>query len=86
MIHMVDSGGQPAFFDFHPMVSTSRALYLIVYNSELGLFCPSKDNVSKVLSVPHEKFTQSKPDQLGHDQAFPTHPSPLQEEVPEDGE
>ena len=41
MIHLVDSGGQPAFFDFHPMVATSRAMYLIVYNSEEGLSaCP----------------------------------------------
>ena len=40
-IHFIDSGGQPAFFDLHPVVATSRAVYLIVYNSAEGLFaCP----------------------------------------------
>ena len=37
IIHFVDSGGQPAFFDLHPVVATSRAVYLIVYNSAEGL-------------------------------------------------
>ena len=37
LIHMIDSGGQPAFLDFHPLVATSRALYLLVYNSQEGL-------------------------------------------------
>ena len=37
IIHFVDSGGQPSFFDLHPVVSTSRAVYLIVYNSAEGL-------------------------------------------------
>ena len=37
LIHMIDSGGQPAFLDFHPLVATSRALYLVVYNSQEGL-------------------------------------------------
>ena len=41
LIHMIDSGGQPAFLDFHPLVATSRALYLLVYNSQEGLLaCP----------------------------------------------
>ena len=40
-IHFIDSGGQPAFFDLHPVVATSRAVYLIVYNSAEGLSaCP----------------------------------------------
>ena len=37
LIHMVDSGGQPAFLDIHPLIATSRALYLLVYNSQEGL-------------------------------------------------
>ena len=37
IIHMVDSGGQPAFFDIHPVIATSRAAYLLVYNMEEGL-------------------------------------------------
>ena len=37
IIHMVDSGGQPAFFDIHPVIATSRAVYLLVYNMEKGL-------------------------------------------------
>ena len=37
IIHMIDSGGQPAFFDIHPVIATSRAVYLLVYNMEEGL-------------------------------------------------
>ena len=37
IIHMVDSGGQPAFFDIHPVIATSRAAYILVYNMEEGL-------------------------------------------------
>ena len=37
IIHMVDSGGQPAVFDIHPVIATSRAVYLLVYNMEEGL-------------------------------------------------
>ena len=37
IIHMVDSGGQPAFFDIHPVIATSRAVYILVYNMEEGL-------------------------------------------------
>ena len=37
IIHMVDSGGQPAFFDIHPVIATSRAVYLLVYNMKEGL-------------------------------------------------
>ena len=37
IIHIVDSGGQPAFFDIHPVIATSRAVYLLVYNMEEGL-------------------------------------------------
>ena len=41
VIHMVDSGGQPSFFDFHPMVATSQSIYFLVYNSQEGLLaCP----------------------------------------------
>ena len=37
IIHLIDSGGQPAFFDIHPVIATSRAVYLLVYNMEEGL-------------------------------------------------
>lgn len=37
MIHLIDSGGQPAFFDIHPVIATSRAMYLLVYNMDEGL-------------------------------------------------
>ena len=37
IIHIVDSGGQPAFFDIHPVIATSRAVYLLVYNMAEGL-------------------------------------------------
>ena len=36
-IHMIDNGGQPAFFDAHPVIATSRATYVLVYNMEEGL-------------------------------------------------
>ena len=35
--HLIDSGGQPAFFDIHPVIATSSAVYLLVYNMEEGL-------------------------------------------------
>ena len=37
IIHIIDSGGQPAFFDIHPVIATSRAVYLLVYNMAEGL-------------------------------------------------
>ena len=37
VVHLIDSGGQPAFFDIHPVIATSRAVYLLVYNMEEGL-------------------------------------------------
>ena len=37
MIHLIDNGGQPAFFDIHPVIATSRAVYFLVYNMEEGL-------------------------------------------------
>ena len=37
IIYLIDSGGQPAFFDIHPVIATSRAVYLLVYNMEQGL-------------------------------------------------
>ena len=36
-IHMIDNGGQPAFFAAHPVVATSRAAYVLVYNMQQGL-------------------------------------------------
>ena len=37
IVNLIDSGGQPAFFDIHPVVATSHAVYLLVYNMEDGL-------------------------------------------------
>ena len=37
IVNLIDSGGQPAFFDIHPVVATSRAVYLLVYNMKDGL-------------------------------------------------
>ena len=34
MVHFIDSGGQPSFFDIHPVIATSRAVYLLVYNMD----------------------------------------------------
>ena len=60
-IHFIDSGGQPAFFDVHPMVATSRAVYLIVYNSAEGLsarpritYRKPSDFPTRVLSNPNQ--------------------------------
>ena len=36
-VHLIDNGGQPAFFDAHPVVATSQATYLLVYNMQEGL-------------------------------------------------
>lgn len=36
-IHLMDNGGQPAFFALHPMIATSQATYLLVYDMEKGL-------------------------------------------------
>ena len=37
IVHLIDSGGQPAFYDIHPVIATSRAVYLLVYNMKEGL-------------------------------------------------
>ena len=37
IVNLIDSGGQPAFFDIHPVVATSCAVYLLVYNMKEGL-------------------------------------------------
>lgn len=34
-IHMIDNGGQPAFFDAHPVFATSPATYLLVYDMHM---------------------------------------------------
>ena len=57
VIHMVDSGGQPSFFDFHPMVATSRSIYFLVYNSQEGLLALPKMTYRK----PSEFPTKSLP-------------------------
>ena len=52
VIHMVDSGGQPSFFDFHPMVATSRSIYFLVYNSQEGLLARPKMTYRKPSDFP----------------------------------
>ena len=42
LIHVIDSGGQPAFFDLHPMLATSRSLYFLLFNSCEGLLAYPK--------------------------------------------
>ena len=37
IIHFIDSGGQPSFFDIHPVIATSSAIYFLVYNMEVGI-------------------------------------------------
>ena len=37
IVHLFDSGGQPTFLDIHPVIATSRGVYLLVYNMEEGL-------------------------------------------------
>lgn len=34
-MHLIDNGGQPAFFDAHPVFATSRATYLLVYDMHM---------------------------------------------------
>lgn len=59
MIHFIDSGGQPAFLDVHPVITSSRAIYLLVYNMEEGLEAKPKFTYRKgsfsTKEVPNEK-------------------------------
>ena len=69
LIHMVDSGGQPAFFDIHPIIATSRAIYLLVYNSKEGLLAHPEITYRKprqflTKSIPNKK--QTNLDMIGH--------------------
>ena len=61
IVHLIDSGGQPAFFDIHPVIATSRAVYLLVYNMDEGL--EAKPNITyrkkdfPTKDMPNEKQT-----------------------------
>ena len=59
MIHFIDSGGQPAFLDVHPVITSSRAIYLLVYNMEEGLEAKPKFTYRKssfsTKEVPNKK-------------------------------
>ena len=62
LIHVIDSGGQPAFFDLHPMLATSRSLYFLLYNSREGLLAyPEmtyrKPSLSPTKSIPNTTQT-----------------------------
>ena len=57
LIHVIDSGGQPAFFDLHPMLATSRSLYFLLFNSHEGLLAYPKMTYRK----PSEFTTKSIP-------------------------
>ena len=41
-VHLIDNGGQPAFFDAHPVIATSQATYLLLYNMQEGLHAKPK--------------------------------------------
>ena len=63
-IHLIDNGGQPAFFDAHPVVATSRATYVLVYNMQEGLNAMpkytyrkkgcTKDDEVHIAAIPNE--------------------------------
>ena len=60
-IRMIDNGGQPAFCAVHPVVATSRAIYVLVYNMQEGLnakpkFTYRKKGCSGVV-IENEHFT-----------------------------
>ena len=59
MIHLIDCGGQPAFLDIHPVIATSRAVYLLVYNMDEGLEAKPKITYRKssfpTKDLPNEK-------------------------------
>ena len=52
LIHVIDSGGQPAFFDLHPMLATSRSLYFLLFNSREGLLAYPKMTYRKPSPFP----------------------------------
>ena len=52
LIHIIDSGGQPAFFDLHPMLATSRSLYFLLFNSCEGLLAYPKMTYRKPSEFP----------------------------------
>ena len=56
IIHFIDSGGQPAFFDLHPVVATSRANYLLVYDAQKGLTDRPKLTYRKSRSFPTKEL------------------------------
>ena len=61
-VHLIDNGGQPAFFDAHPVVATSRATYLLVYNMQEGLdampqYTYRKRGCSKYEPIPNDYYT-----------------------------
>ena len=65
-IHLIDNGGQPAFFDAHPVVATSGAIYLLVYNMQEGLDAKPKytyrrrgrsEDEKQPPSVPNDRYT-----------------------------
>ena len=63
MIHLIDSGGQPAFFDIHPVIATSRAAYFLVYNMEEGLEAKPKIMYRKG-GFPTKELTNEKQSNL----------------------
>ena len=66
-IHLIDNGGQPAFFAAHPVVATSRATYVLVYNMQEGLNAKpnytyrkkgcSGDGKVQSTAIPNEHYT-----------------------------
>ena len=60
LIHMVDSGGQPAFFDIHPIIATSRAMYLLVFDSQEGLLAHPEITYRRPHQFPTKRIPNRK--------------------------
>ena len=60
-VHLIDNGGQPAFFDAHPVFATSQATYLLVYNMQEGLDAKPKYTYRKrghsKKTIPNDHYT-----------------------------
>ena len=69
LIHFIDSGGQPAFFDLHPMLATSRSLYFLLFNSHEGLLAYPEMTYRKPSEFPTNSIpntTQTNLDLIKH--------------------
>ena len=65
LIHVIDSGGQPAFFDLHPMLATSRSLYFLLFNSCEGLLAYPEMTYRKPSDFPTKSIPNTTQTNLG---------------------